>query len=392
MEMKEMMIRALKGEAVPHLPFVPRMDIWYNANRFNGTLPERYQSWSLRDILDDLDFGYHAIIPDFNADTQHLHYGLGFYDFKTSPYRVRLHNVEVVQELKNGEVNMAYKTPFGTITTRLRFDDAVKASGATAPHQTEFAIKTAEDLKAAGYIFDNAEVVPHYEGYDELCETVGNRGIATVLHSAGASPMHYILRTLMRIDDFYYLMADDETALEDFAGKVARVYEETFQAAAGSKADVIMSGLNMNSFITPPYFFAKYMSGPIRERAARLEKTGKLLAMHPDGENAGLLDEYLSCGMHVADSICPAPMTRHTLKEMRDAFGEKIAIIGGVPSVTLLSNSMDDAEFERYTEEMLLSLEGGRKLVLSIADTTPPDAALSRLKLLLKKSREFRVS
>ena len=390
--MKQMMLSALRGEAVPHLPFVPRMDIWYNANRYHNTLPERYQNWSLRDILDDLGFGYHAIIPDFNADTLQLHYGLGFYDFKTSPYRVRLHNVEVVQELKNGEVNMAYKTPYGTITTRLRFDDAVKASGATAPYQSEFAIKTVQDLKAAGYIFDNTEVIPHYDGYNEFCDMVGNRGIVSVLHSPGASPMHYILRVLMRIDDFYYLMADDLEALEDFAGKVERVYNETFAAAANSKADVIMSGLNVNSAITPPYFFAKYMSGHIHDRAAKLGEMGKLLATHPDGENSGLLQEYLNSGMHVADSICPSPMSRLTLKEIRGTFEEKIAVIGGVPSVTLLANSMSDAEFERYVEEMLLSLEGGRRLVLSIADTTPPEAELSRLKLLLKKSREFRVS
>lgn len=389
--MKEMMLSALKGKKVPHLPFVPRMDIWYYANRYHNTLPERYQSWSLRDILDDLGFGFHAIIPDFSAGTQHLHYGLGFYDFRTMPYRIKIHNVKIDYEIRGGEVRMAYTTPYGTITTRQIFDETVRSSGATAPHQAEYAIKTAADLKAAGYIFNNAEVVPYYEGYEELRALVGDRGIATVFHSPGASPMHYILRVLMRLDDFYYLLSDDEAALEDFADKVKRVYDDTFDAAANSSAELVMSGLNLNSVIIPPAIFSKYLSNPIRERAKKLEARGKLLATHPDGENSGLLGEYISSGMHVADSICPAPMTRLSLKEIRDAFGEKIAIIGGVPSVALLANSMSEAEFEHYIEELLASLNGCKKLVLSIADTTPPDAELSRLKIILKKSQEVMV-
>jgi hypothetical protein len=392
MDMKRMMLTALRGGTPPHLPFLPRMDVWYNANTYNGTMPERYRGWSLRDILDDLGFGYHAIIPDFHAGTGHLHDGLGFYDFRTLPYRIRLHDVQVIQQAADGEVQTEYRTPHGTLTTRLRFDAAVQANGATAPHQMEFAIKTADDLKAAGYLFDHAEVIPFYDGFDEMCEWVGNRGIVTAMHSAGASPMHFILRVLMRIDDFYYLMADDEAALVAFSHKVARVFDETFEAAAGSRADVILSGLNMNSAITPPDFFARHMRDSIHARAAKLEAKGKLLAMHPDGENQGLLEEYIRCGMHVADSICPAPMSRCTLREIRDAFGEKIAIIGGVPSTTVLAHSMSDLEFERYIEDLLSSLDGGRRLVLSIADTTPPDADLSRLKLLWKKSRAFRVT
>jgi uroporphyrinogen-III decarboxylase len=153
----------------------------------------------------------------------------------------------------------------------------------------------------------------------------------------------------------------------------------------------VMSGLNLNSVIIPPAIFSKYLTGPIHERAKKLEARGKLLATHPDGENSGLLGEYIRSGMHVADSICPSPMTRLSLKEVRDVFGDKIAIIGGIPSISLLASSMGEAEFERYVDELLQSLNGAKKLVLSIADTTPPDAELSRLKYIQKKAQEIRV-
>ena len=36
---RERILRALRGEAVDRLPWVPRLDLWYNAHKRAGTLP-----------------------------------------------------------------------------------------------------------------------------------------------------------------------------------------------------------------------------------------------------------------------------------------------------------------------------------------------------------------
>jgi hypothetical protein len=41
------------------------MDLWYRANRLAGTLPARYRDASLVEMVDDMDIGYHAVVPDF---------------------------------------------------------------------------------------------------------------------------------------------------------------------------------------------------------------------------------------------------------------------------------------------------------------------------------------
>jgi hypothetical protein len=124
-------------------------------------------------------------------------------------------------------------------------------------------------------------------------------------------------------------------------------------------------------------------------QAESLHQKGKFLATHTDGENKGLLQLYLESHIDVADSICPFPMTKLGLKEMRSAFKDKITIWGGVPSVCFLENSMSDYEFDKYLDEFLESIGDGTRFIVSIADTTPPGAKFERIKKLIAATKRF---
>ncbi len=111
---KERMLSVLKGEATDFIPWAPRLDLWYSANKRAGTLPSRYRNASLRDITDNLDFGYHAIIPhfkDLREPTDDLHRALGIYNLWTMPYATRLRNVNVTAETKGDNTHVTYSTP-----------------------------------------------------------------------------------------------------------------------------------------------------------------------------------------------------------------------------------------------------------------------------------------
>lgn len=62
---KDMMLATLRRERIDQVSFVPRLDLWYNANKRVGTLPDKYKNASLINIVDDLDLGYYAIVPNF---------------------------------------------------------------------------------------------------------------------------------------------------------------------------------------------------------------------------------------------------------------------------------------------------------------------------------------
>ena len=69
-------------------------------------------------MVEDLGFGYHAIIPDFKDFTDpeqgDLDVGLGIYHLKKHPYRIKLHNVKRTYERSgDGILKVKYKTPKG---------------------------------------------------------------------------------------------------------------------------------------------------------------------------------------------------------------------------------------------------------------------------------------
>ena len=148
---------------------------------------------------------------------------------------------------------------------------------------------------------------------------------------------------------------------------------------------MVLFGANYDLMVTPPPIFERYILPELRRWAARLHAAGKLLACHPDGENDGLCDLLIQSGMDVADSICPAPMTRLSLADYRSRFGTHPAIWGGICSVSVLPDSFTDEEFERHIDDALAAVGDGRGIVLSIADTTPPAASVERVRRIGEK-------
>jgi len=63
------MLKAIAGQPTERIPYVPRLDLWYRANKLAGTLPGKYADSNLMEITDDLGVGYHAIIPNIQDKT-----------------------------------------------------------------------------------------------------------------------------------------------------------------------------------------------------------------------------------------------------------------------------------------------------------------------------------
>ena len=106
---------------------------------------------------------------------------------------------------------------------------------------------------------------------------------------------------------------------------------------------------------------------------------GSTFRCHCDGENEGLMDLIRDSGMHVAEAVCPAPMTKVTIEEYYRRWSEKLTIFGGIPSTLLLRESTTDEEFEGYLDNLFKAVAPGKRMILGIADTTPPQAVFERL-------------
>lgn len=392
MNYRQKILDTIKGKPMDHIPFVPRLDLWYKSNKYKDTLPKKYQKATLMEITEDLDIGYHAVIPDFRDYKDKMDgigLALGIANLKNSAYRVDFKNIEHKVKEDDGLTEVTFKTPYGNISTKYLYNEAMKRSGATIGHTVEHAIKSKDDYRAIGYVYENLEIVPTYKNHVQFQDHIGDRGVAVAFNMLSASPVHLIMKELMEFELFIYELNDRPREIEMLGEKIKVFFDRLFDTVLDSPADIILSGANYDSFLTWPAFFAKYITPYLKEQAEKAHRKNKYLLTHTDGENKGLIKEYNASSIDIADSICPAPMTSLTFKEIRDELRDDITIWGGLPSICVLKDSMSDYEFEKYIDSILEDIGDGGYIILSFADTTPPDADFKRIIKVAELARNF---
>jgi hypothetical protein len=380
---KERMLKAARGEWPDQLPWVPRIDLWYNSNSLRGTLPSRYPPGVTQDgIADDIGGGYHKIVPDFlsaRSSEDTIDRGLGIFRLWGMPYRAELAGVEREVKKEGEATRVIYHTPIGSVSCKILFTEEMRRAGVSISWVSEHVIKESRDYKIVGYIFKNIKVTPDYEGYLGFQRQVGDKGFVAARGLAAASPMQQIMRDFLDATQFYLEMYDHPQEMAQLCEDMEPYYDQLFRALADSPAEVVFHGSNFDEMITYPPFFRNYIMPYLQRLADMLHARGKLLICHCDGENQGLLDLIAESGMDIAEAICPQPMTKVTISEVKKSFKGKVTIFGGVPSVALLEQSMSDEEFERFMKNLFQEIVPGDRFILGISDTTPPDAKFERL-------------
>jgi corrinoid protein of di/trimethylamine methyltransferase len=380
---KEKMLAAARGEMADTLAFAPRIDLWFQANKERGTLPEKYrhvknadeialsEGWALHKvILEFMSFGEDAIIDRC----------LGIYRIPTQGFISKLSkDVERLVEKKGDEYHIEYKTPVGSVSGTFIYTDAMRRSGISEPWAKEHVLKTPEDYKTLGFIFENLIVEPAYEAFTRWSDGIGENGLPVAYALTAGSPMHHIMKLLVDSTDFYYRYKDQKKEMLYLAEKIGVYFNKVIDVMAKSPADVILVGANFDAMLTYPPFFKEQILPWVKKAADKFHHNNKLLICHPDGENKGLMDLLYESGMDIADSVCPYPMTKISIAEYYQRWSDKITIFGGIPSNMMLLDSASDAEFEAYMEMLFKAISPGKRFIFGIADTVAPDASFERL-------------
>jgi len=393
MDYRERILRTIAGKSVDHLPFVPRLDLWYTSNRVRGTLPEKYRHSTLKEISRGLGAGFHSVVPDFrdfiNSKSEAVQ-GLGIYDLNSNPYRVVMDSIDFEYEKDSrGLTRTVFKTPYGRLISETLYSKKMRSDGASLGHTIQHISKSESDFRALGYIFENIAVEENRESFEKYRQYTGNDGVWVAFGMLSASPMHHIMKELMPFEPFIYALHDNQKELERLAEKIGIFFQRVLDITIKSESDIFFLGANYDSFLTWPSFFHKYITPYLKKYSGLAHQHHKYMLTHTDGENEGLIQEYLEADIDIADSICPHPMTKLRLSDIRDSFGDGITIWGGLPSICVLEDSMGDSEFKRYIDDFFHRLGEGKHIILSFADTTPPDARFDRIEKVAQMAGQF---
>lgn len=385
MTYRDQMLAAMRGEGLSRVPWAPRMDLWQISLQARGTLPARFAGKNTAQIADELGVACHAVRADQTmprAPGDVMLRGLGIDNHPDYPYRVELRGLEAELDVSDGHTRCVVHAPAGRVETDLMMTQQMKAEGISLSFVHRYPVQSVADLDAVAQVLEHCEVVPTPHAYQAFRDRIGERGVAVASGPISASPMHLLLHELMSMEDFFYLYADDPAALLAFAERVEPFYQACLDAVVASDAIVVAWGGNYDRDLTWPPFFEAHIALWLRRVADGLHDAGKMLQTHADGENDGLLHFYEACGVDVIESVCPAPMTSLTLRQLRAGVGDRVTIWGGVPSVALLPDAMDGDTFDRYLDDLLTEVADTQRLILGVSDNVPPDADMERLRRL----------
>jgi methylmalonyl-CoA mutase cobalamin-binding domain/chain len=381
---KSRMLAAFRGEDVDRLPYVPRLDLWYLANSVAETLPRQHAGRAQNEIARAegwaVYFRFADDILDPEQQENYLHRGIGVFSTRDTLYDFVLpRDVEVKVQRADGRIRVEYHTPVGMVSSTMFYDRSSQRLGITSPMIVDHLIKTADDYGPACYLFEHMDLVPNFARFERWAgQELRDDGVAVAQGFMGASPVHQIQRDLIDPTQFYFHYKDHNAKLLALAAKMEPLFDKALRILAASPADVIWWGANYDDMLTYPPYFEKEITPWVRKASRELGAVGKRVLCHTDGENEGLMDLIRDSGMHIAESICPAPMTRITLAEYYRRWSGHLTLWGGIPSTIVLPET-SEADFEAYMDELFRAVAPGQRMLVGIADQVPPNAVFSRL-------------
>jgi corrinoid protein of di/trimethylamine methyltransferase len=383
---KERMLMAARGEMPDVLPYVPRFDLWYTANSYADTLPPEHKGRTADEIARAEGWALHKVIPELlkvETPEENLHRGLGLYSLKENGYWIEFSsNVDIRVHQEGDTKRVEYHTPIGMVSVMEIITEEMKSAGASITWLEERAIKRVEDYRILKYIFENIEIKPDYERYSKWQNEVGDDGVAIQMGAFAPSPLQHIQRDLLEATEFFYHYNDYQKEMQDLAEGIEHVYEQLLKTVAKSSAEIVLWGANYDDMITYPTYFEKEITPWLQKASRTLAENGKLLLSHTDGENRGLMDLIHQSGLHIAEAVCPYPMMRVKIEDYYRQWGDKITIFGGIPQSLLSEETASEEDFQGYLDHFFKAVAPGRRIIVGVADTTPPNAVFDRLRRL----------
>jgi hypothetical protein len=338
------------GEASASLFYLPDLTLWYDWHQSKGTLPDRWKQYSLPQVARALD------VPVWWA---------------ARPWRVESSGVKLFTTQQNGERVLRSETLTGTLVARW----TLGPDGAW--WQTEYPVKTRDDLVAAlelvnsrSYILDSAEL-------DRLEAMVGDDGVLAI--EIPRRPYSDLLHELLGWGEGLVLL--NEPAIQEIIAILETKLQRLVQEVVGLSGHITLSPDNLDGQFISPAVFRTYLAGSYRRTAEVLHQYGKYLLVHVGGPIKHLLAPLAEVGVDGVEGVAGPPQGDVSLAQAREIVGRRVTLWGGIPQDFLL-DMHDRQEFEATVIQAVQEARGDSRMILGVADRVPVDADLSRLEAI----------
>lgn len=364
---RQRLLAIMDGKSPDRIPWIPRLLIWHTAHSRLGTLPARFEGLTLRQIERELGMGTPAREGRIFATEQ-------------------TGDVETSSTQEGQSTLTTYRTPVGSVTTRCQHSVELERVGLPSL-EIEHMLKGREDFAVVEYLLQHTSYRPTPQAYLDYEEEIGEDGYPLV--AAGDCPFHYFLQKLAGYQNAYYLLADYPQEVEHLLNTMEEFdRQHLWPLVAESSARLILHGLHLDSMLTPPPYFERYITPYYQDFSALLHQRDKKLCMHADNDSRLILKHLEEAGFDMAETFTTQPQVSCTLEEARQAWDTRLIIWGAVPSV-ILEPTYSQEDFEAYMRQVFRTVAPGDAFILGVADNIMPGALLHRLERIDEMVQEW---
>jgi hypothetical protein len=355
--------RVCFGRAGGRIIWQPRIGCWFTDKEFAGEpLPAPYTGMTIVEVYNAL--GVSARLYNFNAC------------FK----RVEDPRVEFVDRQVSGtDTECTVITPAGRQISVER-----KSPNSPMPLQLKWPVSSEEELKVAIWRTDNRAWRWDQQTFDRVMAEWGHLGAPTMFMPRVNVQDLYI--NTMGVENAIYALYDYPDTVKAYFRALGLSHDRLIDVINASPIEIINFGDNLHAGTLSPRLFKEFVLPVYQRRCERLHAAGKFVHSHWDGDVKGLLPFARETGLDGIEAITPKPQGDVTLEEAREALGDEMFLLDGIPAI-YFDETYSVETLEECTRKAIDLF--APKLVLGISDEISSTGDIDRIRLVSRIVDEY---
>jgi len=351
------------GRAGGRVIWQPRILCWYADKVFAGEeLPGRFRGMRPPQIFRELAVSARV------------------YEYNRCFRRVEERRVELCEKrLNETDTEYAAETPAGSQTWRHR-------RSPNSPHHItlKWPVTSRSELEVAAWRERHTSWEWDADAFEEVAAEWGRLGAPTMYMPRASVQSLYI--DLMGVERAVFAIHDWPEAVEEYFRALDESHDRLIDVINASRVNIINFGDNVHAGTLSPRLFEKYVLPVYRRRSQRLHEAGKFVHAHWDGDTCPLLPFARETGLDGIEAVTPRPQGDVTLEEVKEAFGDEMFLIDGLPAI-YFDETYPVSALEECTHR-LLELFAPR-LILGISDEISSTGDLERVEVVKQIVEEY---
>ena len=161
--------------------------------------------------------------------------------------------------------------------------------------------------------------------------------------------------------------------------------DQMYREISNSPLQIVNFGENLDSNLSPPHYFEKYLIPYYEKRVKQLHRAGKYCHIHIDGSLRDLLPYFEQLPFDGLEALTPKPQGDVNMEEIKDAIGKKI-LLDGIPSILFLPEYSENYLIE-YTQNVLELFSPN--LILGVSDELSPNGDIRKIEKISEVVKNF---